>query len=86
MKLQIFAVFDRKTAQYGTPMFLVNAGQAIRSFSDEINKNDEQSILFKHPDDFDLYELGIFDTDEGIFNCSVPRAIAIGKDLVIAKS
>lgn len=81
MKLYVFCVKDRATDAYGTPMFLQAAGQATRSFTDEVNRAGEDNQLFKHPDDFDLYELGVFDTDDGSFDCFVPRLMARGKDV-----
>ena len=84
MKLEIFAVRDRATDQYGTPMFLVTSGQAIRSFSDEVNRKEngtERNMLAEHPEDYDLYLLGSYETNTGTFNCETPRQIAIGKDL-----
>jgi len=86
MKLTIMCVRDRATSQYGTPMFLVSVGQGIRSFSDEINRGEKDNQLFRHPEDFDLFLLGSFDTDKGLFTCDEgPSQVAIGKDLVISK-
>jgi len=83
MKMCIFAVRDRATDSYGNCMFLVSAGQAIRSFTDEINRNDAQNMMYMHPDDFDLYELGSWDTDTGLFDTGVPQMISIGKNVKI---
>jgi hypothetical protein len=58
MKQIICTVKDRAADAYGRPMFVPSAGVAIRSFSDEINRNNADNQLFNHPDDFDLYELG----------------------------
>lgn len=83
MKMEIFAIRDRATDQYGNPMFFVNRGQAIRSFSDEINNNTDNNMLAKHSDDFDLYHMGQYETDTGVFNTTTPTQVAIGKDLKI---
>ena len=83
MKLEIYAVRDRATDQYGTPMFLMANGQAIRSFADEVNRKDDKNPLNTHSEDFDLYHLGNWDTDTGLFDTGVPKQIAIGKDLKI---
>lgn len=85
MKLKILAVRDRATDQYGTPMFLISTGQGIRSFTDEINKPNEDNLLNKHPEDYDLYEIGEYDTDTADFETSTPRQVAIGKDLKVKK-
>lgn len=79
MRLFIYCVRDRAVASFGNPMFMVSDGQAIRSFTDEINREHGDNQLFKHPDDFDLYKLGEFDTESGEFTVNVPEQISIGK-------
>ena len=79
MILQVFAIRDRATDSFGNPVFAFSAGQAIRSFSDEINRSDAQNPYFAHPDDYDLYLLGDYDTSSGKFVTSDPQQVAIGK-------
>ena len=81
MKLFVFCVKDRATDMFGTPMFLQAVGQAIRSFSDEVNRADADNQLYKHPDDFDLYECGQFESDDGSFDVFIPRLLVRGKDV-----
>lgn len=83
MKLMIYAVRDRATDQFGNPMFLVASGQAIRSFTDEVNRADKDNQIFNHPDDFDLYELGSYETSTGLFDVHVPEQVCIGKNVKI---
>ncbi|AXH75919.1 MAG: nonstructural protein [Microviridae sp.] len=83
MRLKIFVVRDRATDQFGTPMFLVSSGQAIRSFTDEVNRSDKDNQIFMHPDDFDLYLLGEYDSDTGMFDCKSPEQVCIGKNVKI---
>lgn len=83
MILYVYAVRDRATDQYGTPMFLISSGQAIRSFTDEINRQESTNALYMHPDDFDLYALGSYDTHSGRFNTEAPEQVAIGKNVKI---
>jgi hypothetical protein len=84
MKLKMYAVKDKATEMYGNPMFLVATGQAIRSFTDEINnKEDRQNQLAKHPEHFELYELGEYDTDDGSFKTISPNCLIRGIDCVI---
>lgn len=81
-RLFVCAVRDRAVDSFGTPIFVVAVGQAVRSFADEINNRD--SSFAKHPDDFDLYQLGMFDQDEGtLVPIGSPKLVAVGKDLVI---
>ena len=84
MMLSMYAMRDRATDQFAQPMFLVNHGQAIRSFGDEINRagtEAQPNYIFMHPDDFDLYFLGTYDTSSGSFVAVSPEQIAIGKNL-----
>jgi len=83
MKMKIYAVRDNATEQYGNAMFLIGHGQAIRSFTDELNNKNNDNMLNKHPTDFDLYHLGEYDTDTGEFATTRPTRLAIGKDLII---
>lgn len=83
MKYVIVSVRDRAANAFGRPFFVATRGQAIRSFSDEVNTKREGNALQAHPEDFDLYELGVFDEDTGQFeNNHVPTQIAVGKDVV----
>jgi len=74
----VCAVRDRATDVYGQPMFVAHVAAALRIFGDEINGS--QSMLSRHPEDFDLYLLGEYDDASGSFNCGSPRQIAVGKD------
>lgn len=77
--MKMYAIRDRATDQYLQPMFLLAHGQAIRTFSDDINKAD--SPAGQHPEDYDLYYIGTYDTDTGKVEENEPQQIAIGKDL-----
>ncbi len=83
MKLFIFCVRDSATDQFGNPMFLVNEGQAIRSFSDEVNRNDKDNMLYRHSEDFSLYSLGVYDGQTGLFETGVPAQLVTGKQVRI---
>jgi hypothetical protein len=85
MKLIICTVKDRAADAYGRPMFVPSAGVAIRSFSDEINRNHAENQLYNHPDDFDLYELGEFDDNTGLFSLhEQPKLLSLGKQVKIS--
>lgn len=83
MILKIFAVRDRATDSFGNPMFLVSQGQAVRSFTDEVNRSAADNQLWAHPDDFDLYYLGDYRTETGTFESVVPEMILVGKSAAI---
>lgn len=63
MRLVIMCVRDIKAGAFGNPFFVSSVGQAERSFSDEINRVAEDNTMYKHPEDFELFELGSFETD-----------------------
>lgn len=84
MKLVLCSVKDRAADAYGRPMFVPSVGVAIRSFSDEVNRDDPDNQLNKHPDDFDLYELGEFDDNTGLFALhDQPKLLSLGKQVKI---
>jgi hypothetical protein len=65
-------------------MFVPSVGVAIRSFSDEVNRKDPENQLHNHPDDFDLYELGEFDDNTGLFALhEQPKLLSLGKQVKI---
>lgn len=82
-RLQVVSVRDRAADVFGRPFFTPSVGTAIRSFADHLNGT-EDSEMRKHPEDFDLYHLAVFDDETGVFEClPQPKQIAIGKDLII---
>lgn len=64
-RLAICSLFDRAIAAYGRPMFVPAVGAAVRSLTDEANN--PESELSKHPEDYDLYDLGFFDDADASF-------------------
>jgi hypothetical protein len=82
MKYRVIVVRDRAADVYGIPSVVASIGGAIRSFGDEVNRAADDNQFYKHPEDFDLYELGTYDDAEGRYECEgAPRQIAVGKDL-----
>ena len=83
MKLAIYALRDGKTASFGNSMCLTNDGHAIRSVSDEVNNGrDGNNMLNKHPEDFELFHLGFFETDSGLYDTGTPRSVVQCSELV----
>lgn len=80
MKHIMVTVYDRAAETYGRPMFVPAIGTAIRSFTDEVNRNDPNNQLYNHPDDFDLYELGEYDDqNSSISTLDFPKVLLLGK-------
>lgn len=84
MKYVVLSIFDRASGIYGRPVFVPAKGAGIRSFTDEINRADPQNEIYRHPDDYDLYDLGSFDDQSGAFELNVSPSILVrGKDVVV---
>lgn len=83
MKFAILCMRDRSADVFGVPMFQAAVGTGIRAFSDEINRSAPDNVMNRHPEDFDLYELGSYDDQTCEFVLlPAPRMVAIGKDCV----
>lgn len=81
MKLIVFSVYDAAIENYLNPFVMRARGEALRSWEDLVN--DPQTQFNKHPQHFDLRELGTFDLDSGRFESLVePISLSRGSDLV----
>lgn len=69
MRMIAFAVYDRAACAYSAPFFQATRGLGERSFGEACA--DEKSQLSKTPGDFELFEVGSFDSEEGLF---IPRS------------
>lgn len=85
MKQFVCAVKDRASNLFGRPFFVPSLGNAMRDFADEINRQDKDNSLYKHPDDFDLYELATFDDVVGKFvSLDEIKLLSLGKQVKIS--
>lgn len=74
----IYPVFSYRDTKVGfmPPVCDQSEAAAIRGFSFAINS--ENSIMGFSPKDFDLYQVGEFDTETGVLTSIVPVQIASG--------
>jgi hypothetical protein len=80
----IVSVRDRAADAFGRPFVVPSVGMALRSFSDEINRDAADNQMFHHSDDFDLYELGTFDESTGKLESHLaPKQLALGKSVKV---
>ena len=80
MKMIVCSIKDRAADAYGRPFYVPAVGVAIRSFQDEVNRAADDSQIYQHPDDFDLFDLGVFDDSTGLFDLhSTPVLLMLGK-------
>lgn len=83
MRMTLVCVLDKATQQFGNPFVVVNKGQALRTFGDEVQSSNPDNQIAKHPDDFELYFLGHYETDNASFELvDVPERISRGTDFV----
>jgi len=92
MKHSVIAVKDLAAQTFGQPFFAKHPNEAIRSFSDEVNRQPVAdpntgltaiNNLYSHSHDFELYELGFFDDRTGFLICheNGPVLVAQAKHL-----
>lgn len=82
-EMKIFAIRDTKADAFNTPFYMSTVGQALRAFGDEVNN--PNSALSKHPEDYFLYELGIYEDATAAFNLlPAPRSLSSAVDFVSA--
>lgn len=87
MKMVIVSILDTAAGAYGRPAFVASEGVAVRQFQDEVNRAHDDNQLYKHPDDFQLFYLGVFDDNTGgIDLLAQPKLISRAKDVMIRDS
>lgn len=80
MKMIVCFIKDRAADAFGRPFYVPAVGVAIRSFQDEVNRAADDSQIYQHPDDFDLFDLGVFDDSNGMFQLhDQPVLLMLGK-------
>lgn len=78
------SVRDRAAETFGTPFFVPSPPVAMRHFVNEVNRVDDKNPMFTNSEDFELYHVGSFDDQTGIYTPMVENAIkmiAVGKDV-----
>ncbi len=59
MVKNIYVIYDSKAGLYNTPFFMVNDQVALRSFTDL--SQDKSTDVGRHPEDFTLFKVGLYD-------------------------
>ena len=65
MFLNVYSIFDKKTASYSTPFFAQNHTEAQRTIYQTIYGDDGKTMLWNHASDFHLAYVGKFDGELG---------------------
>lgn len=71
MLTRAFCLFDRKGGFYSAPFFFPAVGMAFRAATDLAS--DLNTTVGRHPADYDLYQVGVFDDASGTFAGGPPE-------------
>lgn len=78
------AIWDKDQEAFSRPFFVRREAEAVRLFSDEVNRQDDTNLLWRHPDAFELYQLAEFNEETGEFFGS-PRLVIGARHCIIVK-
>lgn len=81
MIYELFAVRDNAVEAFLPPFHVRSRGEALRSFSEAVNKGDHQ--FSNHPDDYVLYHLGKFDDASGVIAAVEPTRIVSAREALV---
>ena len=70
MRQQIYSIFDNKVKTFSNPFYTTHDQLAIRQATAVVNDN--STTLSQYPDDFELWNMGIWD-DSGKFSDINPK-------------
>jgi len=65
VQLKAFSIRDAKAETFNQPFFQKTHGEAERSFQQLVR--DPKSTVSQFPEDYDLYYLGTYDDQKGVF-------------------
>jgi len=72
--LHVFSVFDAKVGGFGSPIFCVTSGVALRSFTTAVL--DPNSDFFRYSEDYTLFRIAEWDQATGQFvNLDAPEHV-----------
>lgn len=61
MMFTVCAVRDLAVGIFLQPFTVRSSGEAVRSFVDTVNDGSKGNLMNSHPEDYELYELGLYD-------------------------
>lgn len=78
----VVAVRDSAMAAFAAPVHVPTIAMASRSFTDEVNNAAEGNNLYRHPEDYELHCLAVFDEETGKFTNNDEQTLVVrGKDV-----
>ena len=79
--MKVVVIRDIKADLWFNPLVVTSVGGAVRSFGDECVNKRENNPLADHPEDYELYELGDWNEQQGSFTLhEKPKQIAVGSN------
>ena len=66
MLLKMYSLYDSKTEAYIAPFYSKAKGDAIRQVTQIVNDPNSKHDFGKYPEDFTLFEVGVFDDTTGM--------------------
>lgn len=85
MRMIVVCVKDVAIAAFLRPFVVRHRGEAVRMFTDEVNRMDKDNPLNAHTKDFELFVLGSFDDETGGLESVSPARIAAGVDVRLSE-
>ena len=76
MTKQVFAVYDKAAEAYTAPFVVHGEGLAVRMFQDLCRQDGHD--FNRHPDDYTLFKIGVFDDSTGKIDSCAPVSYGNG--------
>lgn len=83
MKLFMYSIFDSASGVYDRPFCALTDAAAIRSFADIAV--DESTPIGRHPEDFSLFRVGLFDDNKGAIEPQNAECISRAHELAASR-
>lgn len=77
---QLIAVKDVKAGHYAKPVAVPTDAVGVRAFQDAVN--DKSTEYAKHPEDYEIWNIGTYDDNSGKVVASEPRQLASAVALI----
>jgi len=66
--MEIYVIKDKVAGTYNTPFFQPTDVHAVRAFRTEVNRKDEQNMIYLYPEEYSLHHIGTYNDDTGEIN------------------
>ncbi|QXP08213.1 MAG: nonstructural protein [Arizlama microvirus] len=63
--MKLYAIHDKRAETYYNVMAMPTDAHAVRSFTQEVNREAPENMLNQYPDDFQIVKVGTFDEETG---------------------